>query len=446
MMKLNRYATPLAAAALTFCGFTYSMGLQEVYQKALLQDAGIRASRAALLAGMERVPQAQSQLLPSVSASFSRNRNHLETTSPDIFGQSTKSKSSYSSHSNSLTLRQPILNVARRANLEQAQEAEREAIAMHDKSMQDLLARVTSAYADVLLADEQMRLVATMQQQDIVLLSAARKSFEAGAGTRTDIDEAQARLDMSRARELEAKQQRDYASRQLAVFIGEPVEQLHPLKVDRAQALALKLPALQTWLDQAKANSPDIKMLEARLAAAQKEVGKAQSGHTPTLDAVLQWSVTGNENVTRPSSRFSTTAMGLQLNVPLYQGGAVSSLVRQALAEQTRMQEMLEAGMRDLDLRVHKEFRGVTEGTLKVQALQQAEHSARQLLTSTKRSREGGFRTILDVLNAEQQLATVSRDLIQARFQALLSWARLNVMAGREPQLVLNEVSTAFAP
>ena len=101
---------------------------------------------------------------------------------------------------------------------------------------------------------------------------------------------------------------------------------------------------------------------------------------------------------------------------------------------------------RDLGLRVHKEYRGITEGTLRILALEQAQRSANQMLDSTIKSQRAGVRSILDVLNAEQQVATVNRDLIQARYVYLISRLRLNTLAGLDPLATVTEINRAFVP
>ncbi len=442
---MNLRLRPISLALIaSLCSVCNALSLPEAYQKALLQDPTIRASRAALASGMERVPQARSQLFPTIQASVSRTKNDLDTTREDFSGQNTTTNSKYYSDSKSVVLRQPILNLSRRANLSQAHELEKEAVATHQRNMQDLLIRLSTAYSDVLLSEQQLVLAISLKQQEQTLLDAARKNFAAGAGTRTDIDEVQTRLDMSIVKELEAKQQRDYARRQLEVLIGEPISDIASIQTQNAQALAQSLPSLQVTLDQAQARSPEINILKARIAAAQKEVSKVQAGHYPTLEAIVQWSDSGNDSVTNPNTKYVNKSAGLQLVVPIYQGGVVNSQVRQALAEQTRAQETLEATSRDLSLRLHKEYRGVTEGQLRVQALLQAEHSARQMLISTQRSREGGFRTTLDVINAEQQIAVVVRDLLSARLQALIALLRLKALSGEDPQAIMDEVAATF--
>ena len=449
-MKIQSHPFALSAIAWALCLMAVpvasAMSLPQAYEKALAQDATIRASRAALASGQERAPQARSQLLPSIQANVSRNQNSLDSTNTDLFGQSTTTNSKYFSFAKSISLRQSIFNRGRSINYQQAQDFENEAIATHQRNLQDLLVRVSSAYVDALFAQDQLRLVVTQKQQDQALLTATRRGLQAGSGTRTDIDEAQARLDMTLAKELEAEQQVSYARRQLEILIDAPVEKLSEFNPQGSNRLPQELAPLQSWLDQALERSPDILIANARVAYAEKELRKAQAGHMPTLDAIVQWSDSGNENVTRLNSRFVNTSAGLQLTIPIYQGGAVNSQIRQALAEQTRALESLEMARRDLSLRVHKEYRGVTEGRLKISALLQAEHSAMQLLESTRRSREGGFRTVLDVLNAEQQLATTRRDLILARFQAIVARIRLNALTGKDPQAVIDEIAVAFTP
>ena len=433
--------------ALAMLGHAASaMNLQEVFQKALEQDATIRASRAALESGLERLPQARSQLLPQVQASMSRNRNDLDTTAPNFLGQETTTNSKYTSFGNSVSLRQPLFNLQRYFQYEQAKDLVLDAQATHQRNLQELVVRVGGAYMEALLTRDQLRLVQSQKQQYTAMVDAARKALAAGSGTRTDIDDAQARLDMAIASELEAKQNVDYTRRQLEILINEQVDRLSVLDMNRMSKLPRNLTSLDEWVTLALDRSPEIRSLLARRDAADKEIAKAQSGHAPTLDGVLQWSDSGNENVTRLNSRFVNSAIGVQLVVPLYQGGYVSSQVRQAVAEKTRAEEALEATRRDLGLRVHKEYRGMTEGELKVKALEQAVRSAEQLLLSTQRSRQAGARTTLDVLNAEQQLATASRDLMQARYVALVSRLRLYALSGMEPDQAIAEVASAFEP
>jgi outer membrane protein TolC len=174
---------------------------------------------------------------------------------------------------------------------------------------------------------------------------------------------------------------------------------------------------------------------------ARQDVDKAQAGHYPTLDAIAQWSRSDSDTVTTVKNRYNNRSIGLQLNVPLFAGGYVTSTVRQAVAAQTRAEEALEALRRDLGVRLHREFRGVTEGVLRVKALEQAVRSAEQVVLSNRRSFEAGSRTLPDVLNAEQQKVSAQRDLAQARFIYLISRVRLHALSGGPKAEVIDEVN-----
>ena len=443
----RRFEKAVLVLALSGTGLAaQAMGLLDAYKAALEQDSTIRAARAALEVGRERLPQAKAQLLPSVSANMSRNSNQLATTSTNLLGNESVTRDSYYSFNKTASLRQPLFNLYKFFQYKQAEDVVSEAEATFERDLQNLTVRVGGAYLEALLSAEQLKVVLTQKQQYQTVLAAAEKSLALGTGTKTDIDDAKARLDMALAQELEARQNEDYTRRQLEILLNQPVKVLHALKPTGLQSLPALGLDLNAWLEKALANSPEVKALEARFQAAGKEIRKAKSGHAPTLDAVLQWSDSGSENVTRLNSSFENKSLGFQLTIPLYQGGYVSSLERQAVADKLRQEEALEALRRDLGLRIHKEYRGVTEGAMKVRALEQAVRSNEQLLDSTRKSVLAGVRSQLDVLNVEQQLATASRDLIQARYLYLMSRLRLHSLSGHDPLANVEDINAAFAP
>jgi len=445
-MRLHFHHTLLGVALLAVCSAAPAMNLLQAYQAALEQDAVVRAGRAALAAGREILPQARAQLLPVVSANVGRNQNQLSTTSANLLGNNSVSQDSFYSFNRSLSLRQPLFNMPRYFQLKQAEHLVKESVANYEREVQNLVVRVGGAYMEALLATESLKLVQAQKRQYTAMVDAARKALAAGTGSRTDIDDAQSRLDMAQANELEARQNEDFTRKQLELMINQPLSSLSGLGAQGISALNQMHSGLQHWVDLAHANNPEVRALTARLEAAEKEVSRAQSVHAPTLDAVAQWTDSGNENLTRLNSRFENKAIGFQLSVPLYQGGAVNSQVRQAVAEKNRIEESLESLRRDLNLRIHKEYRGVTEGLLRIRALEQALRSATQLLDSTMKSQRAGVRTTLDVLNAEQQLVTVNRDLIQARYVYLMSRLRLSSLAGVDAETVATEINQAFVP
>ena len=423
----------LACAALTSFR-VHSMDLEEAYQAALLQDATTRAARAALQASNERINQAKAQRYPNVSLSAGYQRNNLDRTQPNFLGQEVTVNDRYPSRNTTLTVRQPLYRKAIAVTIEQTQAQRDDVAAGLQKEMQNLAVRVAEAYVGILFAADQLAFIEAQKAATSTQLDAARKQFAGGSGTRTDIDEAQARLDMALAQELEAHQMQEFAQRQLALLINAPVDVsgMRALAVDRLASWGPSSMSLEDWLAHAEARSPELRQLQARLESARLDVERASAGHLPTLDAVAQWSRSDSENLTSPSTRYINRSIGVQLNVPLYAGGSVSAATREAVARETQAKELLEAARRDLALRVTTEYRNVTEGRLRVRALEQAERSADQLVLSSRKSMQAGVRTLVDVFNADQHKAQTQRDLARARYEMLVAYVRLQALAGSD--------------
>ena len=424
----------------------WSLDLGQAYQAAAENDASIRASRSAAVATRERLPQARAQQRPNVALSMARNHNDLTSQTQNLLGQPVTNQNNYYSGSQTLSVRQPLYRPYVGALVRQAQAQVEDADATLERDEQALVTRVAEAYFDALLAGDQLTLVGAQKATYATQLDAARMGFAAGSGTRTDVDEAQARLDLTLAQELEAQQNVEFTRRRLEVLTGQPVNQLAALDVARFVPGAPVPDSLEAWIERAEQASPELASLRAQVESARLEIDKAQAGHKPTLDLVAQWSRTNSDSVTSVNSRYDNKTLGLQLQVPLYAGGQVSSSIRQAVALHERAREMLEAARRDLGVRVHREFRGMTEGVLRVGALEQAVRSADQAVLSNRQSFRAGMRTTLDVLNAEQQKTLALRDLAQARYLYLLSRLRLQSLAGEDRMRIVAEINAWLMP
>jgi outer membrane protein/protease secretion system outer membrane protein len=422
------------------------ISLEQAYAHALENEATLRAMRAQADGVNERVEQARAQLRPRVSFNASRFHNDLDRTQPNILGQTTTTQEKYYSSSQNLLVRQPLYRPALGWGVDVALAQKADAQALLAREIQNLGVKVLEAYLQVLLAQEQETLLRQQVQFAAQQLQSAQKRLVGGQGIRTDIDEAQARIDLLAAQQLQARQSRQTALLQLQSMTQQPVESVYSLD---AEALDINSFPAQTpafWMDKAEASSPELQAMRARLESARLDVQRAQASHQPTLDALLQISRSVSENVTSPRSASTNRQIGLQLDMPLYAGGAVQSAVRQALAEQTRLEETMEAARRDLNVRVQREWRGVTESGLRTKALMRAVASADQVVVSVKRSFEAGFRTVLDVLNAEQQAHQARRDLGEARLTHVAARMRLLALAGELDAQQIQWASRWFRP
>ena len=436
----------LTLALLAYPMASWSMDLLQAFDAAKINDATIRASRAAADAGRERLPQARSQLLPNLSASVGKNNNHLVSGVPNSLGQIQSSDTSYPSSNQTISLRQPLFRSYQVAQYRQAQAQVNDAESTLAQDEQDLAVRVCGAYFEAMLTHEQLALVLAQRAAYSTQLAAAKQALAGGSGTRTDVDEAQARLDMNTASEIEARQSIDYTLRQLQTMVNQPISGLSKLDLSRFTLADPQPNQVEAWIERVELNNRHLQSIKAQVESARNEVDKAQSGHHPTLDAVAQWSRSESENVLNVQSSYTNRSLGLQLNVPLFSGGYVNSTVRQALAGLERAEQILEANRRDLAVNVHKEFRGVTENMAKIRALEQALRSADQLVLSNRKSLQAGSRTLVDVMNAEQQRMVTMRDLAQARFMYLISRIRLLALTGSADADAVANINQVLMP
>jgi outer membrane protein/protease secretion system outer membrane protein len=439
------------ALAITSLGASFTaaaappLDLAEAYRLAVVHDATIQVARSTALAAQERIAQARAQYFPSISANFSRARNDLETTVGALASQPVITHDRYTSSGNALNLRQPLFRKELGAQLRQAEAGAADANATLERDEQALVMRVTQAYFEVLAAGEQLALVGVQKAAYSGQVDAAGKGLAGGTSTRTDIDEAQSRLDLAIAQELEARQNLAFARQQLQLLVNQPVDEVKPV-ADAKLSLEPHDRTLAQWTRQADAASPEIIAALAQVEAARAAVEKAQAGHYPALDLTGQVSRSNSENITRVNSDYNHKQIGVQLAVPIFQGGYVNALVREALALQQRAEHRVEELRRDLSGRVYREYRAVTEGVLRIKALEQAVRSARQLTLSSQRSFLAGVRTRIDILNAEQQLGTARRELANARFAYLVGRVRLGALAGEPKEENIQKVNAMLGP
>jgi protease secretion system outer membrane protein len=213
---------------------------------------------------------------------------------------------------------------------------------------------------------------------------------------------------------------------------------LDPARLQRGATLS---ESLEDLINAAADSSPEIRSLRARVEASRIEVDKATAGHYPTLDLVGQVSKSQSENVTNPFAAYFNRSIGVQLNVPIYSGGYITSVQRQAAAQLQNAQSLLDAGLQEIGLKVQREYRGVTEGVAKLRALEQTVSSAKVALDSTRKSYKAGVRTLLNVLDADQELKSSERNLVQARYTYIMSRIRLAALLGNAV-LAIEETNT----
>jgi outer membrane protein len=359
---------------------------------------------------------------------------------PPAFAVIFPSESRFNSHSYGVSLVQPLFRqqywlVYTESELQAAQAELQLKIAE-----QDLMLRVAQAYFDVLIAQDSVQLVNAQKTAISEQNAQAKRNFEVGTATITDTLEAQARYDLTGAQEIAAQNNLEIKRSALQQLINATPGDLTPL--GKEFKLEVPQPAnMEKWVEEAQLNNLQLAIAQASAEIAEKEVARNRGGHYPTVDIMANYSRNTNVGSLILGTESTNKTIGLQLNMPLFQGGVVNSKWREAEANRERARQELENGRRNVAQQARQAYLGVVSGVAQVQALQQALTSSESVLEASKLGQEVGVRTNLDVLNAQQQLFSTRRDLYQAQYDYLLSQLRLKQAVGSLGEEDLSKVN-----
>jgi len=424
-----------ALLALAACGLIPGIALGgenllALYREALSGNAAFLAARASTEADRENENIARGQLFPNLSLSGNYGRN----TTGRQFGNQPREQFNYDSFSYSANFRQPLYRKYSFANYAQSRAQGEVATARLNQAGNDLAVKLTSAYMDALFADDQLHFLEAQKASLQGQLNAARQGLIAGSGTRIDIDEAQARLDLVLAQEVELQNLRQNNRRVLGAFVNRELQNLAALDLNKLQMLPPAPAEINVWIADAETNNAEYQGQLGQIKVAEQEVEKGLAGHYPTLDLVASAGTSGNDSISNLSrtgdSKYDTTSYGLQLNIPLFAGWQVNATVRQARAKLEQARQQSEESRRNIGVQVHREYDNVVQGLAKIRALERAEASGKQIVLSAKKGVEAGVRSTLDVLQVEQQYFSVLKDLANARYGCLIASLKLKALAG----------------
>jgi outer membrane protein len=437
------------ATMLATSGWVRAADLLETFHAAQANDPVFAAARATQQAGLEKFPQGRSLLMPTINFTANTTFNDLTTNyRPELPPLLSNNTIQYNSNGYGLTLVQPLFRAQNWLAYSESELQAMQAGLQFQIAEQDLILRVAQAYFDVLIAQDSVGLVNAQKIAISEQLEQAKRNFEVGSATITDTLEAQARYDLTGAQEIAAQNDLEIKRSALQQLTNATPNDLKPL--GKEFKLESPQPAeVGKWLDSAQLTNLQLAIAKAGAEIAEKDVARNRSGHYPTVDLVANYiqnnssasSFGGNLGL---ASYNTSKSVGLQLNVPLFQGGAVSSKLREAEANRERAKQEQENASRNAEYQTRQAYLGVVSGIARVQALQQALASSVSVLEASKLGHEVGVRTNLDVLNAQQQLFSTRRDLYQAQYNYLLSELRLKQALGSLGEEDLGRVNQAL--
>ncbi|MBI2241425.1 MAG: TolC family outer membrane protein [Magnetospirillum gryphiswaldense] len=399
----------LAGAAIIVTGLVQTSEvsaetLEDVLVSAYTTNPTLLARRAQLRATDESVPQALSNWRPTVSLSSELTRGRYESNT-----SSQAREQGRTSESATLTITQPIYRGGR--TVAETRQAEANVLANRadlEVSEQTVLLAAASAYLDVVRDEAVLNLNVNNEQVLRRQLEAAQERFRVGEITRTDVSQAEARLAGAVADRAAAEGTLQNSRAKFITVVGRPAEALQapkqevavPVSFDEIKSVTLaKNPSIvySDWIAEAAKHGIDLKFGE--LLPTVSLVGEAGKGHNTSQQ--------GNETESLEAT--------LKLTVPIYEAGDVYSQVRETKHTYGRRKIEADKARRDALESATKAWEDLTATRSKIKSLEAQLRASELALAGVEEEAKVGSRTVLDVLNAEQELFTARVNLVRAQ-------------------------------
>jgi outer membrane protein len=444
-MRSVRWTVTVTVALAVACQAPVAMaaGLVEIWQAAERHDKILAVAIAAHAAAQPKRDQAAALWRPNVALSASvgiaGNDSSIQGAEFSAPGFGTSRDVAFATSINSgvagrvaVTLVQPVYNPLRRAQQAQLGLAVDVAEAQWQADRQALMLRTAERYFDLALAEETLR----VQQQQLVAVQRASEEandrFTIGSAPVTDTYEAQARLGGVRAQRMAADIDLRLKRQSLADSSDLPANALQA-RLPLGRMTALPAPALEAALAEAEAGNPGLRLRRLALEVAHQEAAKYSLRASATVDVVAQVAqdrLSGHGDFGSAGNRAGSRSIGLQLNVPLFDGGARDARQLETLRLADKAEAEVDSTREQVAQQVRAAWLGLSVGADRVAALAQALHAAEARSDATSLGREVGDRTTLDLLNAQNERAAAQLALAQARVVLVMERLRLAALAG----------------
>ena len=420
--------------------------LVQAFELARRNDPQLASAQSSRLATREGYPQARAVLLPQIngtaSASYSRNGSTSFGTSPDpdnpgetVFGES-ESTSTNTNRSYGVSLTQSIYDHANWTRLRAVRARNTQADFEYEATVDAVMVRTAEAYFNVLTAIQGL---ASARAQEVAVkrqLDQAEQRLKAGMTSITDVHEARAAYDNARAGAILAGTGLNDAHEALAEITGQRLTGLKGLAQDYRPTLPT--PADEdAWVQQAQKFNPSVRAAELGVDASEQDVATARAGHYPRLSASASYnrSATSGEQTSNavdfPARGENDSAtVSIQLELPIFSGGAVRSRVRQAMYSHGATLGQLELQRRAVNRQTRSVYHSVVAGISEIEARRAALLSARSAYDASEAGLEVGTRTIVEVLITQQNLFAAQREFATARHTFLVNTLRLKQAIG----------------
>ena len=445
-MRAVKDFTGAAAAVLLMALVGPAPALADTIEAALVRayqgNPQLNAQRAQVRSTDENVPQALSGYRPKVAITASAGYQYLDSlstqgTTPNTF----EDHGANAPRSAGITATQTLYNGNQTANKTRAAESQvsgaREALRVLE---QGVLLNAATIYMDYL---RDAAIVEVQKSNTRVLeqtLKQTQDRFNVGEVTRTDVAQSEAQLAAGRTQQLQAESNLTTTRSNFRRIIGNEPEALAPgSPVDRF------LPAtLPSAVELSLTDNPNVTAAMFGIDVNFLQVKVNEGALLPTLTAQVAVQQSYEQLLTTYRS-FGASAIA-QLTIPVYQGGAEYSLIRQSKENLAQQRLVLEQTRDQTRANTVTAWGQLVAGKAQVASAQSQVTASEIALNGVREEAKAGQRTTLDVLNAQQALVNARVALVTAQHDRVVaSYAVLNAVGRLSPQ-VLNLATSVYDP
>lgn len=440
IIRLSRLVLGLA---LVWSGAAYAddLSLTEAIASARLHDKEYLSASTLTDSADALRAQAGSLWRPQVvlSASAGKASNETKTAgaqfsapSMGMFNQTADFNTSISNGTMTqwaVSAKQPLYNPARRAQSQQLKLGAQITDLQRQGAEQALIVRTAERYFDAQLAQQKLQLLSAQLKSTQSSTEEAQYRFDIGNRPITEVYESQAQLAEIQAAHYGAQSDLQIKLQRLQDAIGHIPAAL-PNAVQLRQPLP-KLEPLAVWQTKAQQNNIELQMQALAVRNAQAKAQEYALGASASVDLVGQigrQKLSGDGDYGSAKNQQNNSMIGVQLTVPLYTGGYNSAKYQEAQAALKKAQIDLQRTQEQVAQNVNAAWLGAQTAQLQVSALSAALKASAARLDATKTGQEVGHRTVLDVLNAQNQNTQVRINLESAKQQYVMSRLRLGAL------------------
>ena len=392
--------------------------LLSLYKSAMQDNPTLKIRELGIERAKADADIAVSRLYPQVNLQVSSSKNYANEAGrlSDYYGQRAN-----------LSARQAILDLASYYRFDSARYAAKQAESEAHLARMQLTAQLIDSYLEGLQSDDEMeqlwgeKEVATQQVARLLAM------FQMQMAKVTDLSEATAYLQQLETRQIDVANKADAARIKLRELSGRDPGELAVLTRSNFPVVPYDE---NYWVRSALDGNPDILARTEAVKVSRSTLSSARAEHYPQLSFLMQRNESNQDIDNLPRREFGVNVIGLELRIPIYEGGRVNATMTSALAQLNIAQQQLEATRRTVERDMRLVFASAVANHARIESTTNQVNVMEQSVTAQEVGFDLGVVTVIDVLDARRRLFKARLDLAKARYDFLRDLMGLRMRSG----------------